>query len=82
MSSNTSVAEPDKVSATLNLKCDLRYQVKVKAATRKGFSADSSHVVVPKATGINIQLMYTIEGVSKILVPRDQNYFLRRSRGK
>ena len=55
MSSNTSVAEPDKVSATLNLKCDLRYQVKVKAATRKGFSADSSHVVVPKATGINIR---------------------------
>ena len=29
-----------------------------------------------------IQLKYTIEGVSKILVPRDQIYFPRRSRGK
>ena len=30
----------------------------------------------------SIQLKYTIEGVSKILVPRDQIYFPRRSRGK
>ena len=28
---------------------------------------------------ISIQLEYTIEGVSKILVPRDQIYFPRRS---
>ena len=30
----------------------------------------------------SIQLKYTIEGVSKILVPRDQIYFPRRSRGE
>ena len=35
-----------------------------------------------KVTKANIQLKYTIEGVSKILVPRDQIYFPRRSRGK
>ena len=29
-----------------------------------------------------IQLKYTIEGVSKILVPKDKIYFPRRSRGK
>ena len=31
---------------------------------------------------INIQLKYTIEGVSKIPVPQEQAYFPRRSRGK